>query len=122
MPFSIFIGKYALVVYLKDKKGIAIVNAFQNVILYNTMKLHSMRKPNKIWVNKGSKFYNSSFEKLLKDNDIQLHSTHSAGKSVVAGRFIRTLKKKIYKHMTVYVSTNVYISKLNDLVNKYNNK
>ena len=49
-----------------------------------------------------------------------MYSTHNKGKSVVAGRFIRTLKKKIYKHMTS-VLKNVYIDKLDDVVNKYNN-
>ena len=77
-------------------------------------------KPNKIWVDKGSEFYNSSFIKWLKDNDIEMYSTHNKGKSVVAERFIRTLKKKIYNHMTA-VSQNVYIDKLDDIVNEYNN-
>ena len=49
-----------------------------------------------------------------------MYSTHNAGKSVVAERFIRTLKNKIYKHMTA-VSKNVYIDKLDDIVNEYNN-
>ena len=52
-----------------------------------------MRKPNKIWVDKGSEFYNSSFKKWLKDNDIEMYSTHHEGKSVATERFIRTLKK-----------------------------
>ena len=47
-------------------------------------------------------------------------STHNEGKSVVAERFIRTLKSKIYKHMTS-ASKNVYINKLDDIVNEYNN-
>ena len=86
------------------------------------MKLHSMRKPNKIWVDKGSKFYNSSFRKWLKDNDIEMYLTHIKGrnKSVVVERFIRTLKNKIYKHMTA-ISKNVFIDKLDDIVNEYNN-
>ena len=42
----------------------------------------------------------SHFKKWLKDNDIEMYSTHNEGKSVVAERFIRTLKNKIYKHMT----------------------
>ena len=46
-------------------------------------------------------------------------SVHNERKSVVAERFIRTLKNKIYKHMTS-VSKNVYIDKLDDLVNEYN--
>ena len=58
-------------------------------------------KPNKIWTDEGSEFYNSSFEKCLKDNDIEMYLIHNEGKSVVAERFIRTLKTKIYKYMTL---------------------
>ena len=78
------------------------------------------RKINKIWVDTGSEFYNSSFKKWLKDNDIEMYSIHNEGKSVVAERFIRTLKTKIYKYMTS-VSKNVYIDKLDDIVHEYNN-
>ena len=77
-------------------------------------------KPNKIWVDKGNEFYNNSFKKWLKDNDIEMYSIHNEGKSVVAERFIRTLKNKIYKYMTA-ISKNVYIDKLDDIVNEYNN-
>ena len=49
-----------------------------------------------------------------------MYSTNNEGKSVVAERFIRTLKSKIYKYMTS-ISKNVYIDKLNAIVNKYNN-
>ena len=49
-----------------------------------------------------------------------MYSTHNEGKSVVAERFIRTLKNKIYKHMTSILK-NVYIDKLDDIVNEYNN-
>ena len=49
-----------------------------------------------------------------------MYSTHNEGKSVVTERFIRTLKAKIYKYMTP-ISKNVYINKLDDIVNKYNN-
>ena len=48
------------------------------------------------------------------------YSTHNQGKSVVAERFIRTLKSKIYKYMTS-ISKNVYINKLDDIVDEYNN-
>ena len=47
-------------------------------------------------------------------------STHNDGISVVAERFIRTSKTKIYKYMTS-ISKNVYVDKLNEIVNKYNN-
>ena len=49
-----------------------------------------------------------------------MYSMHNEGKSVLSQRFIRTLKNKIYKYMTS-VSKNVYINKLDDIVNKYSN-
>ena len=107
-------SKYAFAVPLKDKKGISIVNAFQSILN------KSKRKPNKIWIDKGSEFYNASFKKWLQDNDIIMYSANNEGKSVVAQRFIRTLKSKIYKYMAS-ISKNVYIDKLNAIVNKYNN-
>ena len=80
-------SKCAWVVPLKDKKDISIVNAFQKILK------ESDRKPDKIWVDKGSEFYKNSFKKRLRDNDIEMYSVHSEGKSVIAERFIRTLKK-----------------------------
>ena len=102
-------SKYAWVVPLKDKKGI--IKVFEIILK------QSNRKPNKIWVDKGSGFYNAYFKKWLRDNDIVMYSTHNEGKSVVAERFIRTLKSKIYKYMSS-ISKNVYIDKLDD---EYNN-
>ena len=107
-------SKYAWVVPLKDEKGVSFVTAFQLILK------QSNTKPNKIWVDKGSEFYNASFKKWLQDNDIVMYSTNNEGKSVVAERFIRTLKSKICKHMTS-ISKNVYIGKLDDIVNEYNN-
>ena len=95
-------SKYVCVVPFKDKKGITITDAFQK----------SNRKPNKIWVDKGSKFYNRSIQSRLKMNDIEMHSTHNE-RFVAAESSFRTLKNKIYKYMTS-VSKNVCISKLDD--------
>ena len=81
--------KYAQVVLLKDKKGVSTVNAFQKI------SKESSQKPNKIWIDKGNEFSNNSFKKWLKDNDIEMYSTHNEGISVLAERFIRTLKTKI---------------------------
>ena len=67
----------------------------------------SNRKPKNIWVDKGSEFCNNSFKKWLKDNDTEMYSINNEGKSVIAERFIRTLKNKIFKHMAA-VSENVY--------------
>ena len=106
-------SKYAWVVPIKDKKGVSIVDAFQKILK------ESNRKPNKIWVDKGSEFYNNSFKKWLKDNDIEMYSIHNKGKSVVAEIFIRALKNKIFKHMTAILK-NVYFDVLDNIVNKYN--
>ena len=86
-------SKYAWVVPLKDKRGISIVNAFQKIISEG-------RKPNKIWVDQGGEFYNKLFKRFLKINNIEIYSTYNEGKYVVAERFIRTLKNKIFKQMT----------------------
>ena len=96
---------------MKDKKGTTIVNAFQSILD------NSKRKSNKIWVDQGSEFYNTHFKKWLKGNNIEMHAAHNEGKSVVAERFIRTSKNKIYKHMTA-ISKNVYFDVLNDTYHK----
>ena len=101
--------KYAWHVPLKDK-GVSIVNAFQSILK------KSNRKPNKILVDKGSEFYTSHFKKWLKNNNIDMYSTHNENKSVVPESFISTIKNKSYKCMTS-ISKNVYIDKLDDIVN-----
>ena len=107
-------SKYAWVVPLKDKKGVSVANAFQNFLK------ESARKPHKIWVDKVSEFYNSRFKKRLKNNNIEMHSTHNEAKSFIAERFIRTIKNKMYKYMAS-ISKNVYIDKLDNIVDEYNN-
>ena len=105
-------SKYAWVVPLKDKQGTSIVNTFQKIISKG-------RKSNKILVDQCSEFYNNSFKDFLKINNIEMYSTYNEGKSVVAKRFIRTLKNKIFKHMTA-IPKNVYFDVLDDILNKYN--
>ena len=99
-------SKYAWVIPSEDKKGIKITDAFQKILK------EPSRKRNRIWVDKDSEFYTIGH--------IEMYSTHNEGKFVVSERFIRTLKNKIYKYM-ISVSKNVYIDKLDDIVNKYNN-
>ena len=82
-------SKYAWVVPLKDKKGITITNAFQKILE------ECNRNPNKIWVDKGIKFYNCSVKKWLKVNNFEIYPLNNKGKSVVAERFIITLKTNI---------------------------
>ena len=107
-------SKYAVFVPLQDKKGISITNAFKKIIK------QSGRKPNKIWVDQGSEFYNNDFKRWLSSNNIIMYLTYNEGKSVVVERFIRTLKNRLYKHMTA-ASKNVYYNVLDDVVSEYNN-
>ena len=60
-------SKYAWVLSLKDQKGIAITQAFQNILD------ESGRKPNKMWVDKASEFYNRSMKSCLEDNGIGMY-------------------------------------------------
>ena len=107
-------NKYARVVFLKDKKGITITNVFLKILN------ESGCKPNKIWVNKGSKFYNRSLKSWLRDNDMEMYSTNNEGKFVVAERFMITLKSKIYK-CVITISKDVYTNRLANIVNESNN-
>ena len=107
-------SKYTFVVALKDKKGISVTNGFNKIIK------QSGRKPNKTWADQGSEFYNHVFKRWLSRNNIIIYSTYNEGKSVVAERFIRALKNKLYKHMTA-TDKNIYYDVLDDIVNEYNN-
>ena len=80
--------KYVWVVPLKDEKGVTIVSAFQNILD------DSVRKPNKMWVDKWSEFYSRLMKSWFKDNDIEMYSNNE-GKSVIVERFVGTLKNKI---------------------------
>ena len=73
-------SQYAWLSPLKDKKGIIITKAFQKILK------GSNRKPNKIWIDKGSEFYDRSME--LEKNGIEVYSTHNKGKSVINERFL----------------------------------
>ena len=95
--------KYAWVIPLEGKKVLQLL----------------IQKPSKIWVDKCSEFYNRSLKSWLeKKNAIEMYSTHNERKYVVAERFIRTLKNKTYKYMAS-ITKNVYIDKLDYIVNKY---
>ena len=86
-------SKYAIVVPLKDKTGINVVNEFQKIMSKGD-------KPNKIWVDQGGEFYNKLFKGFLKkqkQKNIEMYSTFIKGKSVVGERFVKTLRKKIFK-------------------------
>ena len=75
--------------HLKDKKIVTITNAFQKFLD------ESIQKPNKIWVDKGSEFYNRSMKSWLQNNDIELYLMDNEGKYGVAKRFFTTPKNTI---------------------------
>ena len=109
-------SKYAWAVPLEDKRGISIVN-----FIVNAKNLDSSnRKPNKTWVDQDGEFYNKLFKRFLKINNTEMYWTYNEEKSVVAERFIKTLKNNFFKHMKA-VSKNVYFDVLDDIVNEYNN-
>ena len=81
--------KCAWVKSLKDKKGKTVLNVFIEIVN------ESNRKPNKLWVDQGRELYNK--QEFLQNNDISMYSTHNEDKSVMAERFIKTLKARVYK-------------------------
>ena len=93
---------------MKDKKGITITNAFQKILD------ESNHKPNK------NEFSNRSMKSWLEKNIMEMYSIHNKGKSVAAERFIRIVKNKTNKDMTS-ISKSMYIDKLDNIMNKYNN-
>ena len=93
--------QYAWVVPLKDKKGITSINAFQKM-------LESCCQ------------YNKSMKSWQEKNNIEMHLTYNEGKSIVAERFIRILKNKVYKYLTS-IFKKMCIDKLDITSNNYNN-
>ena len=83
--------KYAWVKRLKDNKGKTVLNAFIEKVN------ESNRKPNKLWVDQGREFDHKLMQEWLDKNNTLMDSTHNNSKSVIAERFIKTLKSKIYK-------------------------
>ena len=106
-------SKYAWSLPIRDKTGKSITEAFQHIIN------NSRRKPNKLWVDKGTEFYNRSFKKWLSDNNIEMYSTHNEGKAVVIERFNRTLKERMWKYFSAK-NTYHYIDILDQFLQRYN--
>ena len=74
------LSKHPWVIPIKDKKGTSIVITIKKII---STEFHSKRKPNKIWVDQGSEFYNKSFKDFLKINKIEMYSTFNEGKNLL---------------------------------------
>ena len=106
-----YFSKYAWVIPLKDKRTFTITNLMQKILDESNFKQIN------ISVDKGNKYYIFLII-VRKECYIEMYSTHNEGKSFFAERFIRILNNNIY--MTSILK-NVYIDKLDDIVNKYNN-
>ena len=106
-----YFSKYAWVIPLKDKRSFTITNLMQKILDESNFKQIN------ISVDKGNKYYIFLII-VRKECYIEMYSTHNEGKSFFAERFIRILNNNIY--MTSILK-NVYIDKLDDIVNKYNN-
>ena len=65
-------SRYVWVIPLKNKKGESIVEGFKKILDDSGNAKNSNRKPNKIWVDHGSEFYNNKFKSSLKQNDIEM--------------------------------------------------
>ena len=89
---------------MKDKRGIINNNTFQKALKESNCK---------------GEFYNRSLKPWLEKNYIEIYSTHNERNSAVFEIFVRAFKNKIYKYLTS-ISKNVFIDKLDDIVNKYN--
>ena len=105
--------KYAWAIPLKNKLCLSITNGFELV-------LGESRKPEKLWVDRGSEFYNKTFKSLLKEYETKLYSTYSGLKAVFIERFNRTLLHIINKPMFINGDGN-WVNILNDAVITYNN-
>ena len=93
--------KYAWAIPLKNKSGLSITNCFKKVLSEHPQGGSEPKKPEKLWVDRGSEFYNKTFKSLLKEYETKLYSTYSDLKAVFIERFNRTLLHIINKPMFI---------------------
>ena len=106
-------SKYAWAVPLPSKEGKHVAEALRTIM--------KRRTPRLLWVDKGTEFYNRTFQKFLREHDIEMYSTNNEGKAVVVERFNRTLKNWMWKYFSEH-NTSKYIDVLDDLLESYNNR
>ena len=112
--------KYAWAIPLKNKFGLSITNGFKIVLSEHPQGGSEPKKPEKLWVDRGSEFYNKTFKPLLKEYETKLYSTYSDLKAVFIERFNRTSLHIINKPMFINGDGN-WVNILNDAVITYNN-
>ena len=112
--------KYAWAIPLKIKSGLSITNGFKIVLSEHPQGGSESRKPEKLWLDRGSNFYNKTFKSLLREYETKLYSTYSDLKAVFIERFNRTFLHIINKPMFINGDGN-WVNILNDAVITYNN-
>ena len=112
--------KYAWAIPLKNKSGLSITNSFKRVLSEHPQGGSEPRKSEKLWVDRGSEFYNKTFKSLLKEYETKLYSTYSDLKAVFTERFNKTLLHIINRPMFINGDGN-WVNILNNAVVTYNN-
>ena len=112
--------KYAWAIPLKNKFGLSIINGFKVLLGESPQGGSESRKPEKLWVDRGSEFYNKTLKSLLKEYKTKLYSNYSDLRAVFIERFNRTLLHIINKPMFINGDGN-WVNKLNDAIITYNN-
>ena len=107
-------SKYSWSIPLMDKTGKAITDAF------NRITKMSNRKPKKLWVDRGTEFFNRTMDQWLKSNDVERYNTYNEGKAVVVERFNRTLKSRMWRYFTANNTYN-YIDVIDAFLWQYSN-
>ena len=111
MVIDVF-SKFGWIEPLQNKKGKTVAAAFENIF-------KSGRKPQLLWTDKGSEFYNANVKQMLSRENIKLYSTQNEEKSSIVERWNRTIKEKMWKMFSANNST-VYYDKIDELLKNYN--
>ena len=105
-------SKYGWATLLETKTGSEKAKAFQDL-----GKTH--KPPQKLWTDKGRKFYNKQMKDLLEKSNVDLYSTENEEMSSVVERWNRTIKRTTWKYLTAN-NTTTYINVLPEIIDKYN--
>ena len=106
-------SKFAWIIPLRDKTGLSITKAFQELFKEG-------KKPTKLWVDQGKEFLNKEFKPFLLKHNVEMYQTFNEGKAVVIERFNRTIKEKMWRYFTEF-NTKKYLDVLPKLLKEYNN-
>lgn len=113
MVLDVF-SKYGWIVPLKNKKGESVADGFKKIFSEG-------RSPSKLWVDKGTEYYNSHVKNLMKSKGVEMYSTENEEKSSVCERWNRTIKTMMWKQFTIQNNTE-YLDILPKILEKYNNR